>query len=71
MDLKRLIRFARKEGWEVERTRGGHLAFKPPGGGRPIVTSNTPSDTRAVKNHIARLRKAGLAVPHKGQRMSP
>jgi hypothetical protein len=66
MDMKRLKRLARDNGWEVEQTRNNHVAFVAPNGKR-FVTSGTASDRRSMRNHIARLRKAGLPVPHRGK----
>lgn len=58
-DFKDMIKAAEKAGWTVERTRGGHLRWKSPKG--PVVFSaSTPSDHRAVKNHVSEMRKAGL-----------
>ncbi len=60
-DLKRLIRAARNQGWQVERTDGGHLRFRPPDAtGPPIITPSTPSDWRGLLNLRARLRRSGL-----------
>lgn len=55
--LKPLIDFALREGWEVVRTRGGHLAFTKPGL-PPIYTGSTASDHRACRNARARLQRA-------------
>ena len=56
--LKPLIDFAVREGWQVTRTRGGHLKFTKTG--LPaIYTSATASDHRAEQNALARLRRAG------------
>jgi hypothetical protein len=50
-------------GWDISLTSGGHLAWKPPGGGcGHVITSATPSDHRSALNAIALLRRAGLTV---------
>ncbi|VFR23674.1 FIG034647: hypothetical protein in PFGI-1-like cluster [plant metagenome] len=51
-----LIEYALREGWEVIRTRNGHLKFTKPGM-PPIFTSSTASDHRASRNARARLRR--------------
>ncbi len=60
-DLTALAAVARRQGWAVERTRGGHLRFRPSDPTMPLViTSSTPGDWRAVRNVRAMLRRAGL-----------
>lgn len=54
--MKRLMRFALHHGWDVERTRGGHLRFLKQGC-PPVFTGYSPSDARAEKNMLARLRR--------------
>lgn len=58
---RKLARAARRSGWQITRTGGGHLAWKPPSG-RVIYTPATPSCSRSVRNNRAELRRAGLAV---------
>ena len=58
---RKLARAARRAGWTITVTRGGHLAWKPPSG-RVIYTPSTPSDRRGARNNMAELRRAGLAV---------
>lgn len=54
--LKRVVRYAVDHGWIVERTRGGHVRFIKPGC-PPVFTGFSPSDARAEKNVLARLRR--------------
>ncbi len=54
--LAPLLAFAKQEGFEVARTRNGHLKFTKPGY-PPVFTSSTPSDHRAIKNTLAQLRR--------------
>lgn len=62
-ELQKLIKSARKQGWMVEKTRGGHIRFVPPDKDKPIVVSgSTPSDRRSVLNLRAQLRRTGLKV---------
>ena len=58
---RKLARAARRAGWTITPTRGGHLAWRPPSG-RVIYTPSTPSDRYGARNHTAELRRAGLAV---------
>lgn len=55
--LMPLVKFAIQEGWEVNRTAGGHLKFTK-AGFKPIYTGTTASDHRASRNAEARLRRA-------------
>lgn len=54
--LKRVVRYAQDHGWNVKRTRGGHVRFIKPGC-PPVFTGFSPSDVRAEKNVLARLRR--------------
>ncbi len=47
--LRRLIEYALREGWAVERIAGGHLKFVKPGL-PPIYTSAIVSNDRDVRN---------------------
>lgn len=58
---RKLARAARSAGWSISYTDGGHLAWKPPSG-RVIYTPSSPSGSRGIRDDIARLRRAGLAV---------
>ncbi len=60
-DLHAVLREAENQGWRVELRRGGHYKLYPPGGrGIPITTGSTPSDRRALRNRIARMRRYGF-----------
>lgn len=61
-DLKKVIRELRKQGFDVETTRKGHLMVYRDG--RLVVTfSGTSSDWRSLKNGIAKARRAGFQWP--------
>jgi len=60
-DYRQLARIARKSGWKITLTRSGHIAWLPPSG-ELIITSGSPSDVRAFRNHRAALRRSGLRV---------
>jgi hypothetical protein len=60
---------AKRQGWEVVQTRGGHWRFVPPDPMAPIVyAAGAPSDRRALDNHIARMRRSGFRWPPPGRR---
>ena len=59
--LRPLARQAIAAGWTIHPTRSGHLAWRSPTG-RRVFTGSSPGDHRAVRNHRAMLRRAGLAV---------
>ena len=54
--IERVIRYAKAHDWHVERTRGGHIRFVK-AGCPPVFTGYSPSDARAEKNALARLRR--------------
>lgn len=58
-EIEKLARKAKKQGWTVEITRGNHLKFVPPGGGRPVFGGLTSCQV-GVKKFSSQLRKAGL-----------
>ena len=62
-EFRKIIKKVEQQGWEVEHTRKGHIKFRPP---NPefgiIIASGTPSDHRALKNLVARLRRAGAII---------
>lgn len=62
-DLDRLIRTAEDQGWQVSRTRSGHVRFVPPDPTRRIVVSGgTSSDWRRITKLTSDLRRQGLVV---------
>ncbi len=59
--LKELARQALAQGWRVEYTGTGHWKwYPPPPAAGLVVTSSTPSDSRAFKNIEADLRRHGF-----------
>jgi predicted RNA binding protein YcfA (HicA-like mRNA interferase family) len=46
MDLEKIIRAAKDQGWEVRRTEKSHWSFTNPEGAT-FITSGTPSDVRS------------------------
>ena len=55
--LRRLIEAARERGWAVSRTASGHLRMRHPGS-TLVLAGGTPSDTGAVRNATADLKRA-------------
>jgi hypothetical protein len=59
--LRSAYRAALETGWDVARTRSGHLSWTSPGGYR-VVTPGTPGGgNHSVRNTLRDLRRAGLA----------
>jgi predicted RNA binding protein YcfA (HicA-like mRNA interferase family) len=59
-DLKKILREAERQGWQVRQTKNGHWqAFSPDGAGI-VTTGGTPSDHKALKNFVAQLRRYGF-----------
>lgn len=55
-DTRTLVQKYEALGWKILRTRKGHQRWVSPNG-PVIIHSGTPSDTRAYKNHVARLKR--------------
>lgn len=60
-DVEKVIRKARKAGWEIELTGGNHIKFTSPRGGKPVIGSLSPGSSRAVRTLRHNLEKAGLS----------
>jgi hypothetical protein len=56
-EIRDAIAQARRAGWTLETTGGGHLRLRPPGEGQSIIFACTPSDVRASRNFLAKLRR--------------
>lgn len=62
--LKDVVRAAREQGWRVEeRGDAGTVFYSPDKQHPPIRWAATPSDFRAPRNNLARLRRAGFIWP--------
>lgn len=60
MDWKFIRKRAEAQGWRIIKgKRTSHLRWLSPDGKHTIISSGSPSDWRAIKNHIALLRKGG------------
>jgi len=60
-DMRRLIEEYEARGWTIVR-KSKHYLWKAPDGETLITMSATPSDWRAIKNHLARVRKCENAA---------
>lgn len=58
----RIAVVAAQQGWTITLTAGGHVRWASPTGA-VVFSPTTPSDRRARRNTIARLRRSGLVVP--------
>ena len=67
MDLEKIVRAARNQGWEVGHTEKGHWRFTNPEGAT-YVSSGTPGDVRSVRNTLAGLVRLGLEWPPPGKK---
>lgn len=62
-EIHPLIDAAREQDWRVDLTDGGHVRFLSCNRNvRPIYTSQTPSDWRAMRNLRSTLRRHGLRI---------
>ena len=58
-DMKRLIRQAEAQGFEIRISGKGHILFSIRGR-RAATASGTPSDPRSWKNLVGDLKRAGF-----------
>jgi hypothetical protein len=61
-DMEQFVKRARRHGWRVELTNGGHYKFFPINGNTPIIAPSSPSGIRSIANTKSRLKKAGLPL---------
>ena len=59
-ELERLRQAAVRQGWRVERSNADHYKWYAPDGKSIVVSGSTPSDHRAIKNQISRMRRVGF-----------
>jgi hypothetical protein len=65
-ELKPLCRMAERLKWTITWDGVGHTSWAPPDGSKPVRVPASPGGgNRAYKNTIAKLRQAGLPVPHR------
>lgn len=63
-DMKKLVKEAKKQGFEVRISKTNHPMFYK-NGAFVAKGASTPSDSRGFANLIAQLRRAGLKWPPK------
>ena len=59
-DWKALQRRATEQGWRIVQTNRNHLKWYAPDGRTMLVSGCTTSDSRAIKNQRAAMRRAGF-----------
>lgn len=65
--LRDAARRAMEDGWVLEITGSGHIAWKSPRGVL-VVSASTPGHGSSNRNAISQLRRAGLDLPRRGQK---
>jgi hypothetical protein len=61
-DLKKLMDEYKAKGWRIEPAKNGHSKWYSPDHETIVVASGTPSDQRAIKNHLSLLRRAEAKI---------
>lgn len=62
-DVRKLIRVAKKAGWDVTWTGSTHILLTSPGGTSKVTLTNSGSNKgRRLNNMRAECRRAGLSV---------
>ena len=65
-EINKLMRSARKQGWDIVQIKSGHLKWVSPVGDI-IYSAFTPSDRNAVKQIQRELRLKGFIIIKKGK----
>ena len=60
MKVRELLKLLRKDGWEIDRTRGDHRQLVHPTKPGTVTVSGHPSDDVHPKTLKSALRQAGL-----------
>lgn len=60
-ELDQMIKRLRKQGWECEKRRNGHLWLVGPAG-QKVPCASTPSCSRGLLNLRAKLRREGAML---------
>ena len=61
-DLQTILDKLQANGWRVEITKKGVVKMFSPDGATLVTCHQTESDHRALKNTVARLRRAGAVI---------
>lgn len=59
--MKKLLASVKERGWSATRTNGGHVKWQHDSGAF-LFGSATPSDSRAMKNLIAQMKRVEMRV---------
>lgn len=60
-DFKAIMKSAQAQGWTITRSRNNHLRWHSPSG-QVVFSAATPSDHRAIRNHVTMMRRAGYVA---------
>lgn len=60
LDVRTVIDKLNEQGWEVERTGGGHWKAVPPDKSKPLVHFSSCREPHALRNTLSDLRKSGF-----------
>lgn len=66
--ITEIVRELERQGFTVTRTRKSHWIVRAASGQVVATLPSTPSDSRSLRNAIARLRRAGFLWPPSGRR---
>lgn len=61
--LRRLLRAAQRQGWEVTRTGSRHFRFRPPDPAHPCVIVGFSPSSSGLRDAEAMLRRSGFKLP--------
>lgn len=64
MDYRDLLKWLKRNGYQLQTTGGNHLQVIRDGS-KLYTMPVTPSDSRAARNAIAGLRRVGVPIPRK------
>jgi hypothetical protein len=59
-ELREILREARRQGWRVRLTRGGHYKLYAPDGENIVTTGSTPSSPSSIRELLAHMRSFGF-----------
>lgn len=61
-ELKKVVKEARRQGWEIRERKTNHLVWLSPDGEGMVHSASSPSDPRSIPNTLAQLKRAGLKI---------
>lgn len=64
MDIAKIVKAARQQGWDVDQTKKGHWRFVPPDPTKSqVIHSGTSGDVRSIHHTLANLRQRDFIWP--------